>query len=262
MKQRSLFSALPLSLLALLLLPSWGANAAPWYRVEVILVAYQDENLMNKETWPESLPLPDVKAKNVDLTWWLNPAISNSNAMLGSFGFGQAPQAKWDLPMQPLPTRQLLDAAKRIQARKDMKVIWHKAWVEPIQEQENAIVHPLDIRLADKFDIHLSGSINLYRSRFLHINTDLVMQHNDPIGQVSLEALQQDFAGVESDQRSDVVTHAALEIFADETPQVIPIRAAHIKQSRRMRSGELHYIDHPFLGIVVRATPVTDAASL
>ena len=35
--------------------------------------------------------------------------------------------------------------------------------------------------------------------------------------------------------------------------QVIPM-----KQSRRMRSKELHYIDHPMLGILVRVTPIEE----
>jgi len=29
-----------------------------------------------------------------------------------------------------------------------------------------------------------------------------------------------------------------------------------LEQSRRVRSGELHYIDHPELGVLVRVTPV------
>ncbi|MAS25712.1 MAG: hypothetical protein CMH99_10195, partial [Oceanospirillaceae bacterium] len=31
---------------------------------------------------------------------------------------------------------------------------------------------------------------------------------------------------------------------------------------RRMRSNELHYIDHPMLGIVIKITPIEDASSL
>jgi hypothetical protein len=29
-----------------------------------------------------------------------------------------------------------------------------------------------------------------------------------------------------------------------------------LQQRRRMRSGELHYIDHPLLGVVVRIRPL------
>ena len=35
----------------------------------------------------------------------------------------------------------------------------------------------------------------------------------------------------------------------------IPLRAAKIERSRRMRSGEVHYLDHPLLGMVVKVTP-------
>jgi hypothetical protein len=33
-----------------------------------------------------------------------------------------------------------------------------------------------------------------------------------------------------------------------------------IRLNRRMRSNELHYVDHPKLGIIIRATPVATAA--
>ena len=30
----------------------------------------------------------------------------------------------------------------------------------------------------------------------------------------------------------------------------------HFRESRRMRSGELHYLDHPKLGVIVRVDPI------
>jgi hypothetical protein len=29
-----------------------------------------------------------------------------------------------------------------------------------------------------------------------------------------------------------------------------------MQASRRMRSGELHYIDHPLMGVLIKVTPV------
>lgn len=40
-----------------------------------------------------------------------------------------------------------------------------------------------------------------------------------------------------------------------------PDRIALLDQSRKMRSGELHYIDHPLFGVIVRVTPVDSGAS-
>jgi hypothetical protein len=33
-------------------------------------------------------------------------------------------------------------------------------------------------------------------------------------------------------------------------------RTVNIKQRRRMRSNELHYIDHPLLGLLIKISPV------
>ena len=35
-----------------------------------------------------------------------------------------------------------------------------------------------------------------------------------------------------------------------------PARHVLLSESRRMRPGELHYLDHPWLGILVRIEPV------
>ena len=245
-----------------LLLCSLSLQAAPWYRVEVMLVAYQNEQLIGDEVFPLSLQLPVTEARKPDLRWWHQPTVNRYNALLSGFGFGRIPVAAWDLPFQALPNLQLQAEARRIQQQRDMKVIWHQAWVEPIQEQEQAVVHPLDIRLSDQLDIHLSGSFSLHRSRFLHLTTDLVVQHYQPAPLVLPEDLQPVLNSARSDYRTDLLTQAAIASSAAEETALLPLRAARIQQSRRMRSGELHYIDHPLLGIVVKVVPVTDASSL
>ena len=43
-----------------------------------------------------------------------------------------------------------------------------------------------------------------------------------------------------------------------EAGPVYPYRhAVLVQQKRRMRSNEVHYIDHPLLGAVIKFTPVT-----
>jgi hypothetical protein len=44
----------------------------------------------------------------------------------------------------------------------------------------------------------------------------------------------------------------------EEEPLVYPYRhAVLLEQTRRMRSNEVHYMDHPLLGVIVKFTPVT-----
>ena len=42
-------------------------------------------------------------------------------------------------------------------------------------------------------------------------------------------------------------------------PQDSVIRVVTLRQTRRMRSMETHYIDHPSIGILIRIEPVPDA---
>ena len=68
------------------------------------------------------------------------------------------------------------------------------------------------------------GNLRLSVARYLHLETDLRLVEDHP--------------------------YAAWE----PGTRVFPLR-----QSRRMRSGELHYIDHPRMGILVLVTPYTAA---
>lgn len=242
------------------LLFSSMASSATWYRVEVMLIAYTNEQYLEAENWPisfdkrasinndselepiseddndslnaegvstieentvEDLKLAEEKNIQQQYQWWLQPEINKYSALLSNFQFQQIPKAHWAIPLQPLEHLMLADALKHIQPRSDMKVIWHQAWVEPIQEKSSSILHPLDISLEEEeLQIHLTGNFSVSMSRYLHINTQLTMQH-------SLEGT--------------------------------PVRAAKILQSRRMRSGELHYLDHPMLGIMVQVMPINDS---
>jgi hypothetical protein len=49
------------------------------------------------------------------------------------------------------------------------------------------------------------------------------------------------------------------DIGLEDTGPTYPWRhAVLMQQSRRMRSNELHYLDHPLLGIVVKLTPLDE----
>ncbi|MDH3450858.1 MAG: peptidoglycan binding protein CsiV, partial [Gammaproteobacteria bacterium] len=46
-------------------------------------------------------------------------------------------------------------------------------------------------------------------------------------------------------------------------PQLLTMQSYPVRYHRRMRSSELHYIDHPLVGILILVTPVeVDASEL
>ena len=72
----------------------------------------------------------------------------------------------------------------------------------------------------------LEGTITIAISRYIHLYTDLVFR----MPQLSTESLSRD------------------QVLAD----------FGIKSHRRMRSRELHYVDHPLVGILIEATPIEE----
>lgn len=82
----------------------------------------------------------------------------------------------------------------------------------------------------------LNGFIQLSLSRYLHIKADLAYSEEIP-----------------QSMWSPLMEPESVEQLVEDRPLVY-----HLLQTRRMRSGELHYIDHPVLGLLVMVTPVTD----
>ena len=95
----------------------------------------------------------------------------------------------------------------------------------------------------------LDGTIHITRSRYLHLHTDLW-----------LSVFSSD------DNIIDPNSRALIDTYADRYPKLtgglersgyLPAAEYVLQQSRRMRSGETHYIDHPYFGLIALITPLT-----
>ena len=227
---RTLFTAL------LGLTFSLTASATDFYRVEVVLIGFFDENSASHEQWPVTLEEPDDGSRFEEdaLLGTEDILLTDSDADKLT---GETPEeiTPEEVLIKPAAGLDFQSASQRINYRQDMKVLWHQAWLEKIQDEDNAIEHTVEAT-NEKNGImtEVSGSIRLHKSRFLHITPDLNLQQfvqgyaDDPDNPYSAER------------------------------QWLPVRAAHINRSRRMRSNEIHYLDHPLLGILIQVTPVED----
>ena len=135
--------------------------------------------------------------------------------------------------------------AKKLEKNKRYKILVHKAWRQTGLADDSAIDIPIDSR-PDQQDTtstlvpnlgfqseqppevnNIHGSIKVVLGRYLHLYTDLVYQQprsdSSPIWQGQFASRYKDYP---------------------------------IKFHRRMRSKELHYLDHPLVGIIVMALPV------
>ena len=86
----------------------------------------------------------------------------------------------------------------------------------------------------------LDGTINIYLNHWLYIETDLVLRDE---GEKALATPEAELANSANLTQTDEIEVAK---------QVPYLYAIHMKQNRRVRSNEMHYFDHPRLGLLIQ----------
>lgn len=144
-------------------------------------------------------------------------------------------------PANPAPRRkprllradelELRGALLRLQRDGEYTPLAHGGWIQPAFPPEQAT--PVDISLLGT--VNPVGTVQLHLSRFLHVTVDLLYRA-PPVSPPLQEA--------------PVVDGVLSEL-------ILPLRYA-LRIQRRVRSGDIHYLDHPAIGllVVVRPQPV------
>jgi hypothetical protein len=136
---------------------------------------------------------------------------------------------------------------RSLQRSSQFTVLSNNSWVQPIGSEPTPILVQAGQRYDDRFEVE--GSLSLTRSRFLHIQTNLWYTVFEPRSGESKPFL----GGFQSNLSDEILSqHPELVKVERERGQYFAARTHLMFQSRRMRSDELHYIDHPLFGIVVR----------
>jgi hypothetical protein len=302
---RSLLAA---ALAALPLLPLHAEEDQRWFQVELLVVAHTSPEALRAEQWD---PLP-VLAYPERLRFLLDPQRlqANLNATEGA-DYSEVDarglqrihlQPQWqpaDLPAPvdmeadaeavltetpprlPTPFVQLPASAREFRGKAaymerngPYRVLFHETWWQPVASERAALPLVLD-RSGDSGSYPaLQGTITLYLSRFLHLETNLWLNTDGsylpgswrmpapPLGPVSLETVEApllapDLAEVIDVAGYDPAWEAPEEPLLAALPDYPWRHAVLVQQQRRMRSGEVHYIDHPLLGLVVKITPLS-----
>lgn len=294
--------------------------AAEKYRIEVMMFAYLDENGAREEHWPLleeraaqralekeaaiAAALPGAANEEADAL--AETGLDSYSAMLVDALSATGKQSEEDLkpgqeqgknqdqeqeiieeetdpsPIMVLDTLEFAETVDRFAYRNDIEVVWHQAWVEALDTPETAYSHEITGQIEkENFRIDLSGTISLYRSRFIHIQPDLevnqeiftIPDHAPVAGDITGTfeettpelAVQMDQINNGTAEPKPMLPNSVTTVNLTKEnsmppammvePEWIPLRAAKIERSRRMRSDEVHYLDHPLLGIVVKVSP-------
>lgn len=103
-------------------------------------------------------------------------------------------------------------------------VLFHRAWRQLGYERRNAVDYPVHSLAANGRD-SIEGTITLVRERYLHLDVDLLL----------------------------MTAAGSRPVLYSDGPGSVP--AYRLSENRRMRSNELHYLDHPRFGVIARVTP-------
>lgn len=199
----------------------------------------------------------------------------------------QAPPAETPLPaafrLQPASARAFRGKAAYMQRSGRYEILFHETWSQPVASERTALPIVIDRSGDGEAWPQLQGSVKLYLSRYLHLETDLWLNtRGDYLGdsawqmpapprapqslivETVADALPEPADKLPGD--AEPTAGAAGDVPAEAEPveeevdprTLYPWRhAVALKQKRRMRSEEIHYIDHPLLGVVARLMPLT-----
>jgi len=144
---------------------------------------------------------------------------------------------------------------KRINRSSEYEVLQYSAWRQQGLESSKAF----DVDLAALKNLHkavsenrITGTIKVVLARYLHLFGDLEY-HRPVTGEAG------DINNTLQGQTAEDITSTSQTISVDKsvTPDALATETNYpIEFRRRMRSKELHYIDHPLVGILVQINPV------
>lgn len=230
-----------------------------YYDFEVIIFESLDNEARQSEVWKNTL----------------SREIPQTYVELGEPYPGPIPKdydPKLTFKMLPVKDWQLGEEARLLEESSQYRVLMHFAWRQPGMAADTAL--PIHIHksfrdpTADVFngtrhpdmpavnlptpnpqstgqpglESTLDGFIRITLSRYLHANFDLVLKTMRPV--VQTQQVNDNEGSQDSEDAASPTQNLVME----------PV-FYHMQQTRKMRSKEVHYIDHPVLGVLILATP-------
>lgn len=168
-------------------------------------------------------------------------------------------------PAEPMLVRE----ATALERNSGYRVLFHDAWRMPVTAEERSL--PLLIEGGEYYDgfPELQGQLKISVARYLHVETDLYFSRFKPMDNPQetsvTQLLQSSHSPLLTSQPN--LPQLLQKIEPDEIrngSRLIEGRfqvsdSARMHQRRRMRSGELHMIDSPYFGLLIKIERAPDA---
>jgi hypothetical protein len=192
-------------------------NGEPvWYQFEVLVFEHIASGAGSTESWPQDPGRP----ASANAAW---------------FSKGEPLKNNKPVPFRVLPPkeRSLNDAWGQMRRSRDYRPLYHVAWRQPMEHPNRAkkvyfsLLPANGAQASDMNPPKLEGTLKFSIKRYLHLDADIVL--HKPASGSNPQASQERFG------------------FAPR------FKHYRLRERRRMRSGKLHYIDHPLIGLMTIA---------
>ena len=129
-------------------------------------------------------------------------------------------------------------------------VLSHESWLQPIQDDPSFILFQAGQRYNDRHEIE--GTLGFSRGRYLHVKSDLWYSTFKPRTDINVDGSNRPISASTDLSEKMLLDYQDLIKIEEDRGLFYPHETYRMFQSRRMRSNELHYLDHPLFGVIVR----------
>jgi len=136
------------------------------------------------------------------------------------------------LPPEELPEEQFMlsEQVAKMTPEKGYRILKHSGWILEGKSEEEAQPIKIEVLPETAYESRLEGTLTFYKSRFAHVRLHLDLERKIP---------QRLIASFAQNQHTE----------ADFLPEFWRFE---LKEARKIKSGELHYFDHPIYGVLMQ----------
>ena len=231
-KYRHLPRALTTTLLALAALGlSMQAAASDNYRAEFVIL----ERIVSPDTINEHMASMDVEP------------TPDTDSILWAAGPGGA--AESSLNLVPRSNLYLNSAANRLERSGKYRVLLATGWYQSFPPNYRG--KPLRLAIGDWLPgagtREVEGTITIDRQRYLHVGVHLNHWREASGADAPVTATELSEQTGLTGESADSLTSDLMPAATSTTPELL----TWIRETRRMRSEEIHYLDSPTLGVLI-----------
>lgn len=241
----------------ILLCSAFSASAAErWFEVEVLLFQRNIslDKLSEKLSDDQLLLNTDNSISMLKATGSTNPVVISAQ---------QFDKNGNNFILLDSSHLQLSAQRKKLAAHAGFKPILHMAWQMPVKPNNSA--KPIHLfggenlgsgsQSGDKWAI--DGNFKIYLNHYLFIDSQFIVTQKTVQKKIQGQpAAVQNSNILESENGVEIIDLNREADTLSNSPQIM-IKEALFDQRRRLRSGEIHYLDHPLMGIIVQIRKIT-----